>query len=307
MQIRPHRRAAPTPMLGRRDPKILVAIRGGRDLLFGRPPISMTAFTYRRTAASGFTLIELLVVIAIIAILAGMLLPALSLAKEKASRTACLNNLRQIGLMLQFYTDDNKDIFPGHRNGNLTTDDSNASLTNWWGTTIQGYKNNQTNLFKCPSIKGKRLDSGVRWEWKFDCHKVGYGMNAFFLGGHPYGAQALTVGGGSFRTIPWLKRSSLVSPSQVLAVGDSMPKLDGFWSSSLWWPTSCMDQKASASKAFEGVDPNRHRKTGIAVFNDGHAEVRRGESINPPVDPSSGVAAGLVNSEFWDPLNKARR
>lgn len=267
----------------------------------------MTAFTYRRTTASGFTLIELLVVIAIIAILAGMLLPALSLAKEKASRTACLNNLRQIALMLQFYTDDNKDIFPGHRNGNLTTDDANASLTNWWGTTIQGYKNNQTNLFKCPSIKGKRLDSGVRWEWKFDCHKVGYGMNAFFLGVHPYGAQALTVGGVNFTTIPWLKRASVVSPSQVLAVGDSMPKLDGFWSSSLWWPTSCMDQKASASKAFEGVDPNRHRKTGIAVFIDGHAEVRRGESINPPVDPSSGVAAGLVNSEFWDPLNKARR
>src|ERR1051325_4391810 len=68
---------------------------------------------------SGFTLIELLVVVAIISILAAMLLPALNKAKENGRRAVCMSNLKQLGVAIRLYADDNGDRTPPFRESNL--------------------------------------------------------------------------------------------------------------------------------------------------------------------------------------------
>ncbi|MSU28510.1 MAG: hypothetical protein CK546_03995 [Pedosphaera sp.] len=116
-----------------------------------------------------FTLIELLVVIAIIGVLAGMLLPVMSKAKEAGRGTVCLSNLRQLGLGLQLYVQDHNNRLPFMRDALLGTNSvpvTNATVLPSPESVLMRYTGGSSNLWKCPSDRiDVFLQTGTSYAW----------------------------------------------------------------------------------------------------------------------------------------------
>ncbi|MBU0607894.1 MAG: DUF1559 domain-containing protein [Armatimonadetes bacterium] len=184
----------------------------------------------------GFTLIELLVVIAIIAILAAILFPVFAKAREKARQTACLSNLKQIGLGMLQYVQDYDETLP-----HLYKDV--GATRYWWFNDIQPYIKNY-QLFKCPSMKG-----------------------TYWGGSYGYALPMLHIwleGGQAQRKLPVFTR-----PSEILMT------IDSEWAWTHYCPSCNAAGDACCTVGcrppYSPAD-EQHNGGGNCAFMDGHAK-----------------------------------
>ena len=201
-----------------------------------------------------FTLIELLVVIAIIAILAGMLLPALGKARERGKSIACMNQMKQISTAHLLYAADwDEWIYP-----RAETSDPNESLT--WYVRLNKYLKNE-NLFNCPS----NVDSA------YDNDHLSYGFN--MLGNGDTGANYTGLGEywGS-ANYPQTKLPQVKHPTNMIYAADSDG--DGIADSDIA-KTSVQAGLAIGSRHSDGAN---------VAWVDGHASWHKFEELDDKME-----------------------
>lgn len=268
-------------------------------------------FASCKTGAGGFTLVELLTVIVIIALMAAILLPALSKAQARAQAIVCLNNTRQLVLAWHIYAGDNNERLPYNLNmagssfrtdlnwvNNVMTWDlssDNTNLATLTKASLGPFVGGNTGVYRCPSDQAlSPAQQNAGWTARIRS----YSMNAMVGDAGSFSTNGFNL--NNTNCVQFFKTTQMPQPAEIFVFLDEHPDSinDGCFLNQPP-PTGFAGGYGDSAAQWTGLPASYHNGTTAFSFADGHSLLHRWQqpnTIRPPLPHAANLPIAIPSS-----------
>ena len=266
-----------------------------------------------------FTLIELLVVMAVIGILAALLLPALSKARERGMAIVCLSNTKQLTLGWQLYANDHEELLPYNLGMSGSPESSYRTDLNWvnnvmtWDLSsdntntatitqaaLGSFVSRSTAIYRCPSDRVlSAVQSAAGWEARIRS----YSMNALIGNAGGFSTNGVNVNAPHYKQ--FFKQSQIPRPSEIFVFLDEHPDSmdDGCFVNKETTSAGIYSSSTAINPSWTDLPASFHNRSAAFSFADGHSSLHRWlgkRTVQPALPYSTALPMTVYSSDLAD-------